>query len=714
MTYFSKLVLSYTLITMLVILILGGYLLHRSDKMIRKEIEKDNEYRLKQIQSYTENALLRKYESAFLSKMLSTINPKSTDEVQFFQDNRAEEHLYRVSKLVADLNLSVLANEGMENLTLYFTKHDFLVDRNGYYAKPEHTEDAAFMKTLAERSPYQWFTRKARGFNNREVETLTCVYPIPYMASGDEIKGYLVIDIRMAYLKDSLEKLLVSPDDRLFLLDQNQNLFLETSSREKRLTAGLPPVRPGEMSTVLHSQVGLNSWSYVLYRPVNSILLSSSGLRKDIFFSAMLSLVLGGSASWLLSRRFNRPMRKLLKLVQPLTQEPKQKGNEYDYISRTISGQSEAIQHLSSKLQCNQIAVLIAGHVQREELPERYLSTSFVVVQLHLDDASSSSWQSQLTHTKLSKQYEVQHFFPVNNEAVLLYLVPLYEAESPSRIAHELALLQEQSGVVFSAGIGSRADTLEEIYLSYEHACYAHRYCYIYGLTSILLFVAVKDRKAIMTYDYFEQWKQILRTLDAASAKRFLDDIQNNFLREEMSIEAVELVVLQLGAALSELIIQAGLQYALPVSSSHSMLQIRDETLDQSLDRLRQITVTVFMELEQNADHTHKRMIEGLIEYIHQHLHEDLSLNQLAELVHLSPAYVSTLFKEVTQETFSEYTTRQRMNRASELLRTTNESIKHIAEKSGYPSAKYFCTKFKLLTGLSPTQYRQQHLDLKT
>ncbi|WEK53117.1 MAG: response regulator [Candidatus Cohnella colombiensis] len=104
-------------------------------------------------------------------------------------------------------------------------------------------------------------------------------------------------------------------------------------------------------------------------------------------------------------------------------------------------------------------------------------------------------------------------------------------------------------------------------------------------------------------------------------------------------------------------------------------------------------------------------VIKDAISYIYTHLHEAISMKQIADLLHLNASYFSVLFKEQTGVTFSDYLTRSRVQRAKELLVTSRMPIWEISEKVGYQTAKYFIKVFKDNEGISPSQYRHQVLD---
>jgi two-component system, response regulator YesN len=103
--------------------------------------------------------------------------------------------------------------------------------------------------------------------------------------------------------------------------------------------------------------------------------------------------------------------------------------------------------------------------------------------------------------------------------------------------------------------------------------------------------------------------------------------------------------------------------------------------------------------------------IREALDYINNNLKNDLTQKEVADHVHLNPSYLSVLFKEHVKLTFSEYVTRRRIQRAKELLMSTNLPIVDIAEESGYKTAKYFIKIFKEIEGETPSAYRKNNND---
>ncbi|WP_256758831.1 response regulator [Cohnella sp. WQ 127256] len=100
--------------------------------------------------------------------------------------------------------------------------------------------------------------------------------------------------------------------------------------------------------------------------------------------------------------------------------------------------------------------------------------------------------------------------------------------------------------------------------------------------------------------------------------------------------------------------------------------------------------------------------VADAVSYVNDHLEQVVGLKEVADHIQLNPSYLSALFKEQMQMTFSEYVTRRKLQRAKEMLLRTKLPIAEIAERVGYQTTKYFFKLFKEYEGCSPGQYRSE------
>lgn len=101
--------------------------------------------------------------------------------------------------------------------------------------------------------------------------------------------------------------------------------------------------------------------------------------------------------------------------------------------------------------------------------------------------------------------------------------------------------------------------------------------------------------------------------------------------------------------------------------------------------------------------------LQQIIDYIHDYIDSDLSLNELANSVQMSPHYFSRLFKETTEFTPHQYVIRCRIERAKDLLKKGKSSIAEIAIKVGFVDQSHLHRYFKRLVGITPKAFFQKY-----
>lgn len=103
----------------------------------------------------------------------------------------------------------------------------------------------------------------------------------------------------------------------------------------------------------------------------------------------------------------------------------------------------------------------------------------------------------------------------------------------------------------------------------------------------------------------------------------------------------------------------------------------------------------------------HKENIQGIKEYISSHLNEKITVNLLAEMVHMSPTHFSRVFKSQTGFSPYDYVVVSRLNKAKEYLLTTDMSVAEIAYETGFNSEANFVYCFTTNEGVSPGKFRK-------
>lgn len=97
-------------------------------------------------------------------------------------------------------------------------------------------------------------------------------------------------------------------------------------------------------------------------------------------------------------------------------------------------------------------------------------------------------------------------------------------------------------------------------------------------------------------------------------------------------------------------------------------------------------------------------------EYIDKHYMEPITLQSMGEALHISPYYLSHVFKQMSGYSPVQYLLRRRIGEAQTLLITTDLSITRIAEMVGYDTQSYFNLQFTKNVGMPPNKFRQNYI----
>ena len=189
------------------------------------------------------------------------------------------------------------------------------------------------------------------------------------------------------------------------------------------------------------------------------------------------------------------------------------------------------------------------------------------------------------------------------------------------------------------------------------------------------------------------------------NANQFFDWMVQNYADypQDIKTKVLEFVM----SAERETFLQGGMRYG---------LLYRKDYLDtvlacSSYEELRQWFVRKIVETTRNVTEEKARTNNSVVgkakEYMKQNFTRDISLEEVAKYVDISPYYFSKLFKEEEGENFIDYLTSLRIAKAKELLQGTEESIKEICSEVGYSDPNYFSRIFKKVVGYTPTEYRE-------
>jgi two-component system, response regulator YesN len=133
----------------------------------------------------------------------------------------------------------------------------------------------------------------------------------------------------------------------------------------------------------------------------------------------------------------------------------------------------------------------------------------------------------------------------------------------------------------------------------------------------------------------------------------------------------------------------------------------RDFTAEEYTRFMTELIQRIAQALEWSREQRHNRTLDKAIDFIRKNYDKDISLEDVAVQAQMSSSYFSTFFRQESGETFIEYLTRLRIEKAKALMMNSQLRLYEIAQLVGYQDVKYFSRLFKRAVGVTPAEYRQ-------
>lgn len=294
-------------------------------------------------------------------------------------------------------------------------------------------------------------------------------------------------------------------------------------------------------------------------------------------------------------------------------------------------------------------------------------------------------------------------------------LVLLMKGNTPRYLEEESNLLLgsikkelENTGFRLSIGIGSQKNRIADIYQSFLEAFVSIQNAADKekGNSKQVLEKAELlkiNKSAVETYlncgvkeDCLEFFDAYIQPLGETALKSYLI---KNYIFMDVAMATAKLVN-DLGG---------NIDIVIPELNSIETILADIKTIEQLKDQTCRILVKALSFRDGQTSGQHTRVIGQAKEYIDKHfMKPDLSLFEVASQVNLSSSHFSVVFSQGTCQTFKEYLTSTRINKAREMLRSSSLSSNDIAYQVGFNDPHYFSYVFKKNTGFSPTEFRAQ------
>ena len=285
-------------------------------------------------------------------------------------------------------------------------------------------------------------------------------------------------------------------------------------------------------------------------------------------------------------------------------------------------------------------------------------------------------------------------------------------SENIHRICHEIQKkVKEVIGLETSIGIGSWVRSPYELIYSYRLAAKAIDYRYLLGGNLLFDMEEKKTDNSIFLINDLETLTEAIKSGDRRLMEETLGQIETEIKSALVEKSYACIYLQQVIRAIGNTCQSLSEEPEKIIAQREALLKAVTEqrTFSQAAALVEKYAQEVFDELQELNSSSGQRQGMLAMDYIQKNYMDPcLSLNSICSYLNISTSYFSTIFKEMTGETFIEVLTRVRMEKAKELLENTTMKNYEIAEKVGFSDPHYFGISFKKITGKTPTEYARE------
>ena len=218
---------------------------------------------------------------------------------------------------------------------------------------------------------------------------------------------------------------------------------------------------------------------------------------------------------------------------------------------------------------------------------------------------------------------------------------------------------------------------------------------------------------ACYPYEY-EQEKEFLlkvRAGDVIGAKAILNELLGViFFHTGGNIELIKARLLELCTLLSRAAVEGGAELQKIFGMNYGFIGelSKLKTLEALSFWILKVLDTFTENIFYISDAKNIEIIQKAVNYVNDNIDGAITLDMVAEQVHLNPSYFSTIFKKETGVGFSDYLNKVRIEKSKSLLKDRRYSILDIALMVGFEDQSYYSRVFRKFTGMTPKDYRNK------
>ncbi|WP_106769207.1 response regulator [Paenibacillus faecalis] len=292
--------------------------------------------------------------------------------------------------------------------------------------------------------------------------------------------------------------------------------------------------------------------------------------------------------------------------------------------------------------------------------------------------------------------------------SILLFIRVELERQDTSNLANMIRKAGEELNCTIFAACGEPIHDVKHLRQALDTAVEANSYEWLLNDKEVVRYEDISGRKGVKMLCTLEEEKDLAAWIRTEDRGRLRSEIAKLLARLRQDPHAtpgsvqgyLQSLIVAGHRWLERAAMSVGRSYEPPIGEKLDMAELSEQP-EKALFWHFEAMMKQYTQLVSGIS-----PVQHAIIYIHENLGQGLSLQQVANHVHMNPNYFSELFKREIGQNYIEFVTEAKIKKAMTLLRETPAKISEIAYEAGYEDMKYFNRLFKKFTGMTPSEYR--------
>jgi two-component system, response regulator YesN len=572
--------------------------------------------------------------------------------------------------------------------------------------------------------------------NDQEKERDCYTFLLYDTLSHKKEKNVIIVNISETQMHKNIDGTIGNSDKNTFIID-NHGVLITNSWKNAMLSdlSNKPYIQKvlgsgesagyfvsdadGVKSLVTYTAPDVLGWRYIRVAPYSFITSSINHMRIYTIAIAVAILLLGLLTSFLISRKLSLNVNH--RLVKLTTLETERRNHfmalRQDLVRNLLLGSGsgnpqgldEKFKSYEIRLDANQrFAVSVLKLDGYRGLAEKYTVGDRSLLKIGI---------MNITQEMLNPFYPSIAVDMGDDRIAILFNAGEHDTDNQSVVPESLwrqiqSSVEDYIKVSVSIAVSMTGDDVRSVSRLYVQATEALFHRLFFGHGCLIYAEQIESLKAKHYVYPISKEKQLIEELMLGRIKEaqriFRDIVEETAGYSYMSYHlAVSHLAFAVNSAVSTIQKNNDISWDLNINALLSGLT-EAELVHDMYRPFFNVLEQVSTSLEDKRSTKHDDVVSKIIAIVQQkYMVQELSLDGIAEEMGLSATYIGRLFKKHTLNTILNYIIEVRMDKARELLLTTELSVGDIAEKTGFLNSPYFYKAFKKINGVTPADFRK-------